>query len=176
METAKIILAYLEAIIWPAIFVFVIYKFNVEIKAFFSKALKSHKIEVDILGQKIKLTAMKNLTENTREGEDVQNKMMITGQHLPYDNSLLTLQLLNKISSLTNDEAYLLLKLALDKHVDGYAGCEAERLVLENLVENDILVRDERGFYHATDDGQRILLALKTSNKSLNSDATQKNA
>ncbi len=164
MDTSKLVLEYIQALIWPSVVISVVYKFGNEIKALFSKALNSHEVEVDILGQRIKLTALENLTDNVRQGDDVQDKMLISGKHQPYNNSLLTLQLLNKISRLSNDEAYLLRNIAIENPINGYAGCEAERLVLESLVDKGILIRDKKDFYHPTDDGQRILLALKTSN------------
>jgi len=156
MDIAKLLLAYIEVLIWPAVLVLVVSQFSKELKQFFAKILRSHEVEVDVLGQRIKLKALEKLTEKTNPDE-----MVITGQHHPYDNSLLTVHLLSLISNFSNDEILILRNMAQKNTANGYVGCEADRLILEDLVIQNILIRDDKGFYYPTDDGNRILLALK---------------
>lgn len=156
MEIAKIILGFIEALIWPIVVILIIYRFSEELKALFAKALRSHEVEVDILGQKIKLKALEKLSEKTT---DVQKE--IESEIKPNQNALLSMHFINIISKLSSDEAFILREIAREITDEGYVGCEAERLVLEKFVEQKILFRDDRGFYHPTDIGKRLLMAIR---------------
>ena len=137
MDIAKIILGYIEVLIWPFVIIYIIFKFSDELKGFLIKALGSHEVELDILGQKIKLKAVEKLTEET----PVLNTG-IDGNIEPRENALATMHLLSIISSLSTDEVFVLRTIANEITDKGYNACEAERLVVEKFVSKKILTRD----------------------------------
>jgi hypothetical protein len=157
MEIAKLILEFFNALKWPILIVFVIFRFKEELRGFLSKVLHSNEIELDILGQKIKFKALEKLTE------EVPNFQKVIYDDLkPDHNTLQNMRLFNIISKLSSDQVLLLRKISHEETLNGYCGCEAERLVLEEFVDKKILDRDQRGFYHPTDFGKRIFFALKS--------------
>lgn len=156
MEIAKIILGYTEVLIWPIVIIFLIFRFSDELKGFIVKALGSHEVEVDILGQKIKLKALEKLSEETPEiAAGIEDNIE------PSKNALATMHLFSIISSLSTDEVFILRTIANEITSKGYNTCEAERLVVEKFVNQKIFTRDESGFYHPTNFGKRLLLSLK---------------
>lgn len=157
MEIAKLVLEYIQSLIWPSVVIFSIIRFREELKGLLAKAIRSHEVEVDILGQKIKLKTLEKLAE---EGSDTTKAFEENVQ--PNRNALLTMHLINLISKLSTDEIFVLRRISLELTEEGYCGCEAERLVLEKFTNQKILNRDERGFYHPTDLGKRLMLAMKT--------------
>ena len=156
MEISKLILEFIKTLIWPLVTIFIILRFNEELKGFLTKALHSHEVEVDILGQKIKLKALEKLTDEVSD----ETKALVT-EHQSHRNALLTMSLVNMISKLSSEELFVLKKISQEITDKGYCGCEAERLVLEKYTDKKILHRDEFGFYHPTDLGERLLFVLK---------------
>ena len=156
MEIAKLIIEYIKVLIWPIVVIFFIFRFKEELKGLLAKALRSHEVELDILGQKIKLKALEKITEDAPDiSKGLENDIE------PNQNAALTIYLFSMISKLTTEEVFLLRRISQEITKKGYCGCEAERIVLERFVEDKILNRDERGFYHPTDIGKRLLIALK---------------
>ncbi|HDY8175660.1 TPA: hypothetical protein ACGUZ0_004200 [Vibrio vulnificus] len=156
MEIAELVLKYLEVLVWPLVVVVVLFHFKQELQELFKKALKSHELEIDVLGQRVKLKALEQLTNEaaiSHRIEDVGEK-----QH---ENDFLALNFARIISQLSTEEVMFMRHVARAMGDEGYVGCTAERLVLEKFEDLALLQRNEKGFYIPTEQGKKLLYTIK---------------
>ncbi len=156
MEIAELILKYLEVLIWPSVAIFIAFRFKGEVKSLFGKALDSHEVEIDVLGQKIKLKALEEFTMEASNS----HKIEISGDR-QHNNDFVALHFAKLIAGLSTEAVMMLRHVARDMGDDGYVGCEAERLLLEKFTHLDILNRNEKGLYVPTEQGKKLLYTLK---------------
>ncbi|MAC33242.1 MULTISPECIES: hypothetical protein [Idiomarina] len=156
MEIAELVIKYIEVLIWPCAAIFIAVQFKNEVKSLFGKALDSHELEIDVLGQKMKLKALEQFTEQASSSHKIDD----IGER-KHNNDFVALQFARLIADLSTQEVMVLRHIARDMSKDGYIGCEAERLLLEKFINLDILDRNERGFYIPTEQGEKLLYTLK---------------
>ena len=156
MEIAELFLKYLEVIIWPAVITFVAIRFQDEVKKLIDKALSSHELEIDVLGQKIKLKAIEELTSEVSTSHKIEDAGV--RQH---NNDFVALHFARIISQLTSHEVMSLRHIAREMDDHGYTACEAERRIMDKFQDLKILDRDSRGFYLPTEQGKKLLYTLK---------------
>lgn len=156
MAIAEIILKYIEALIWPIVAIFIAIRFNSELRGLLGKALDSHEVEIDVLGQKVKLKALEKITSEISNSQEIEDSG--PRQH---NNDFVALYFARLISSLSTHEVMMLRRIAREIRDDGYVACEAERPAIQRFVEENILQRDERGFYIPTGQGKKLLYTLK---------------
>lgn len=156
MQEAELILTYLDVLAWPAVAILIARMFKSEVKSLFSKALDSHEVEIDVLGQKIKLKALEQFAEEASSSQEIEDA--IEEQH---NNDFLALHFARLISSLSTQEVIMLRHIARNINKNGYAALKSEEPILTKFVELEILDKNERGFYITTEQGHKLLHTLK---------------
>lgn len=156
MEIAKLVLSYLEVLVWPLVVLIVLFHFKRELQELVKKALMSHELEIDVLGQRVKLKALEQLTNDAATSHKIED----VGER-QHNNDFLALNFARIISKLSTNEVMFMRHLARAMGDKGYAGSTAERLVLEKFEGLSLLQRNENGFYIPTEQGKKLLYTIK---------------
>ncbi|MUK25836.1 hypothetical protein [Aliivibrio fischeri] len=156
MEIAELVLKYLEVLVWPLVVLIALFHFKQELQELLKKVLKSHELEIDVLGQRVKLKALEQLTNEAAISHKIED-----ADERQHENDFLALSFARIISQLSTEEVMFMRHVARTMGDEGYVGCTAERLVLEKFEDLSLLQVNEKGFYIPTEQGKKLLYTIK---------------
>ncbi|SFQ07195.1 hypothetical protein [Enterovibrio norvegicus] len=156
MEIAELVLKYFDVLVWPLVTLVVLFHFKQEFQELFKKVLKSHELEIDVLGQRVKLKALEKLANEAA----ISHKIEDAGE-TQHENDFLALNFARIVSQLSTKEVMFMRHVARAMGDEGYVGCTSERLVLEKFEDLSLLQRNNKGFYIPTEQGKKLLYTIK---------------
>ena len=159
MEIAKLVLEYINVLIWPCITLLIAFKFKDVLIRFLEKMMGSQELEVDLFGQKIKMKAMEKLAKEIGNESKASSKENNDKSGTSYSPP----QLLKNISSLSNEEVAFLAKVANYTGHQWYYLSSNEGIIAHRLKEFGLLVSGSHSdgvYVEVTPLGKKIISDL----------------